>query len=267
MRQESGNHKKPCRPVGPVARRGMNIVIAALALIIGAATLQAENIDSVNDEVEYLFTHTHIKRSYSDSALKLLAAARPGDPTNERALALWCQLNQDLGDNTSDKGEKLHIYGRVLAAAETLRTLDSMNPDGHFWWAVTYGDIGMAEGLVQSIGRLSPVKHELVRTIELDSNYAFAYAILAMLYRDLPGIGGGSLSKSRAYFDEGIARAPNFTLLRLELAKLDIKEGRWTDARDQLNQLLACQDPVNIAAFFINDKPKAESLLVQIQNK
>ena len=53
----------------------------------------------------------------------------------------------------------------------------------------------------------------------------------------------------------------------LELARLDIKEGLYGSARDQLDRLLGTEHPYFESAFVLNDRPAAESLLTQIRGK
>jgi len=105
------------------------------------------------------------------------------------------------------------------------------------------------------------------RTIELDPKYAVAYDALGVMYYELPGFAGGSLARSEDFLAKGIAVDPDYTLLRLDLAKVYMREKRWADARSQLNALLGTKEPTYPADFVLDDKPEAEELLRQIKDK
>lgn len=172
-----------------------------------------------------------------------------------------------MGDDANRNAEKIAYYTIAQLAAETLKMINPENPAGHFWWASAYGMVGLTQGTLNALFRVPAVKNELKMTLELDSNFILAYAILGILYRELPAVVGGDLAISRNYFATGLERDSTFTLLPLELARLEIKEGHWAAARQQLEELLATRKPFYEAAFVMNDRPEALKLLAEIKNK
>jgi hypothetical protein len=239
--------------------------VATLAAAVPA--LAAANAGGATERARYYFDHRHLVPGYTGVAWQILADFRPTAPLDESALALWCQINVEIGDDSPQKADKEHYYRLAEAAAETLRTIYPDDAPGHFWWAAAHGDYALAQGIPQALLALLPVVHEMEHAIALDSSFPLPYAILGIVYRELPSVAGGDWARSKLYFEAGLSRAPDFTLLRLELARLDIREGLYSNARDQLDWLLSTEHPYFESAFVLNDRPAAESLLAQIRGK
>jgi len=229
--------------------------------------LAASSAGGATERAQYFFDHRHLVPGFTLLAWSTLADFRPTAPVDESALALWCQVNVEIGDDSPQKADKEHYYHIAEAAAETLRTLYPSHAAGHFWWAAAHGDYALAQGIPEALLALLPVVHEMEHAIELDPGFPLPYAILSIVYRELPSMAGGDRTRSKSYFETGLGYAPDFTLLRLELARLDIKEGLYGNARDQLDRLLSTAKPYFEAAFVLNDRPAAESLLTQIRGK
>jgi hypothetical protein len=79
---------------------------------------------------------------------------------------------------------------------------------------------------------------------------------------------GTSTRKVRSTKDEvRTESAPDYTLPRLDLAKVYIRQKRRLAARAQLDALLATTDGRNPGDTELDDKPEARLLLKQIENK
>jgi len=236
------------------------ILCAAFAAVLAAAA----DIEALTDHAAWLFFNRHLEASYLDSATSLLQALRQGNPTNERIAYLWSRLHVTLGDKAKSHGEKLELFTRAQSIAESLIALNDNSADGHCWWAVARGRVGQTRGVMNSLFMVPGLKRELKRTFELDPNYQTAYDVQGVMYYELPGIAGGDLGKSEEYLLKGIEIAPNYTLLRIDLAKVYIKQKRWSEAREQLEALLATTEPDPPADFFEDDEPEARRMLEQL---
>jgi hypothetical protein len=235
-------------------------------LVLAAAVTATSAGENAVQRARWLFNHRHVAPGYELEAWQILADYRSVFPLDTAALALWCQVNEDLGDNSRRKAGKVRYYKIAEVAADTLRAKAPDNAAGHFWWAAARGNRALAQGIPAAILAAPSVMRELKRAIALDASFPLPYAVLGVLYRDLPYLAGGNLSVARRYFEAGLVQAPNFTLLRLELARLDIRERRYSDARCQLDTLLSTEQPYLETAFLINDRPLAESLLAEIRD-
>jgi tetratricopeptide (TPR) repeat protein len=234
------------------------LLLAVMVTLAGAAT---------KDRAEYMFFNRHQNRTWLDSAYNMLAQLHAAAPEDEHLLYLWSRVHVQKGDDARTKTDKLAYFGRAKAIAETLIALNDKNDEGHCWWGVAQGRIGQTRGVLNSLFMVAGLKKAFGRALELNPKHPTALDALGVLYYELPGFAGGDLDRSEQYYKRGIESAPNYALLRLDLAKVYIKEKRWIAARGQLNSLIATSDPLYPADAELDDKPEARELLKQIEGK
>jgi tetratricopeptide (TPR) repeat protein len=233
-------------------------LLAVIVTLAGAAT---------TDRAEYMFFNRHLNRTWLDSAYNLLGVAHAARPTDEHLLYLWSRVHIQKGDDARAKADKLTYFGRAKAIAETLIALNDRYDDGHCWWGVAQGRIGQTRGVLNSLFMVSGLKKAFGRALELNPSHPTALDALGVLYYELPGFAGGDLARSEQYYKRGIASAPNYALIRLDLAKVYVKQKRWVAARAQLDSLLATTEPLYPSDAELDDKPEARQLLKQIEGK
>jgi tetratricopeptide (TPR) repeat protein len=236
-----------------------------LLLLVGAAL--AAPADSLLDRAEYVFFNRHRNPTWMDSAYAMLATLHRAEPRNERCLYLWSRIHVQRGDDAKSKSDKLREFGRARAIAETLIAVNEGNALAHCWWGVAQGRIGQTKGVIPSLWMVPDLKREFGRALVLDPREATACDALGVLYYELPGFAGGSLARSEDYLTRGIAADPNYPLLRLDLARVYMRQKRWSEARSQLNRLLATDKPTYPGDFVLDDTPEARRLLEQIKDK
>jgi hypothetical protein len=234
------------------------LLLAVMVTLAGAAT---------TERAEYMFFNRHLNSTWLDSAYTMLAAAHAANPTDEHCLYLWSRVHVQKGDDARTKADKLAYFRGAKAIAETLIALNDRSDEGHCWWGVAQGRIGQTRGVLNSLFMVSGLKKAFGRTLELNPSHPTALDALGVLYYELPGFAGGSLAKSEQYYLRGIASAPNYALIRLDLAKVYIKQKRWVAARAQLDSLLATTDAKYPGDAELDDKPEARQLLKQIEGK
>ncbi len=223
--------------------------------------------DSACERAAHMLFNRHQNPTWLDSAGQLLAQTRAAEPRHERCLYLWSRFHTQKGDDARLNKEKLACYTRAKAIAETLIQVNDANPDGHVWWGVAQGRIGQTRGVLNSLFMVAGLKRAFNRTLELDSGYATAWDALGVLYYELPGFAGGNLTLSEKYLRRGIAADPNYARIRLDLAKVLVKQARWAEARAELKRLLAIECPTYPADYWTDDRPEAERLLKQIEDR
>ncbi len=225
------------------------------------------NVDSLCNQAEYLLFNHHLHPAYLDSAYRLLACARQLNPRHEKCLYLWSRVHTQQGENTPSKNERLRLFERARAIAETLQMLNPHNPHGYMWWAVAQGRIGQTRGVLNSLFMVPDIKRAFNRVLELDPEYPAAYDGLGVVYYELPGWAGGDLKKAEYLLIQGLKYDPNYTVIRLDLARVYLKQGRREHAREQLKLLLKTACPTCPADFYLEDRPAAEKLLQEIERR
>ncbi|MFO7675248.1 MAG: tetratricopeptide repeat protein [bacterium] len=240
-----------------------------LTILLALCTLTTAGsaVDALCDRAEWQLFNRHEGVGRLDSAKALLARGRRLEPAHERCLYLWSRIHIQLGDDAKGKNRKLALYARAQAIADTLRVRNDQNPLGHMWWGVAQGRIGQTRGVLNSLFMVPSLKAAFSRVLELDPGHSTAYDALGVLYYELPGFVGGDLGRSEQYLRRGLDLDPDYTVIRLDLAHVLVKQKRWAEARAELNRLIATANPKYPADFELDDKPEARVLLAQIKDR
>lgn len=236
-----------------------------LSVLLALSALSATDADSAGETASYLLCHRHLDQTWFDSARTIVAGIRQRDPTNETGLCLWAKVHLQLGDDALSAAEKKAWYAKARAVADTLRRRNPGNPNGHMWWATAQGKLGQLAGVMSSAGMVGDLKREYSNVLRLDSDYALAWYALGRLYSALPPLLGGSLNVAEGYLRRGLAADSNHTIIRLELARVYLRQRRRAEARRELHTLLATGQPTNPAEFTLSDQPAALELLNSIE--
>ncbi|HET7853990.1 MAG TPA: tetratricopeptide repeat protein, partial [Candidatus Methylomirabilis sp.] len=103
--------------------------------------------------------------------------------------------------------------------------------------------------------------------LDLDPNFNPVYALAGNVFYEVPGLLGGDLDKAEAMFRKGLELDPNFTVMRVGLARTLIKKGQITEARRELEAVLNEKEPRNQADWTLKDSKEARILLQSIQRR
>jgi tetratricopeptide (TPR) repeat protein len=236
-----------------------------LSLLLALPAPVATDADSACETASYLLCHRHLNQAWFDSARTIVAGVRQRDPANETGLCLWARVLLQLGDDAPGGAERKAWYVKARAVADTLRRQSPRNPNGHLWWATAQGKLGQCNGILSSAGMIGDVKREFGQALELDSDCALAWYALGRLYAALPSVLGGNLNLAEDRLRHGLAADSNYTIIRLELARVYLRQRRPAEARSELHAMLATGQPTNPAEFVLDDRPAALELLNSIE--
>ncbi len=113
---------------------------------------------------------------------------------------------------------EMAAYREALDFARRAVAADERNPDAHFAVFASEGSIMLRTGASVNPINLMKVNRELDRALELNPHHADALAAKGGLYRQLPWILGGDLSKAEDCLTRAVALDPNAVTARIELA-------------------------------------------------
>jgi len=130
---------------------------------------------------------------------------------------------------------------KAVAFALSAIRVDSTKPDGHFWLAAGYGGIAEKRGMFKALTLISKVRSGMETVVRISPGYEHANAYLALceLDRQLPWVLGGNTKRAVTYCEQGLRLEPSNLDLKLALARTYNEAGRKTDARRQLEELIA----------------------------
>ena len=112
-------------------------------------------------------------------------------------------------------------------------------PEGHFWIAANMGMLAESFGLRQGLKYKGEIRDELMTVLRLDPAFQHGSAdrALGRWYYKVPGLFGGSNSKSEEYLRKSLTYGPGSTTSLYFLAETLIAQKKYQEARDVLQKL------------------------------
>ncbi len=165
-----------------------------------------------------------------------------------------------FGKKCKDKSRKIKVYQEAIKLGENLVKKYPDGVEGHFWLGVVYGVYGEARGVMKSLFLIKPIKREMKEVLRLNPKYdcGGAQRVLGRLYYKVPGLFGGSKTKSLKYLLESKKICPNSLLTRIYLAETLKAKGKKKEARAELEEALTLE-PIP------SEKPEEEEYRARIK--
>lgn len=151
-------------------------------------------------------------------AAQRAAEAKYVDPARAAELAQRSIVLMKQGEDAYDPAQKEQLYREGYDLAQQAVAADDSNADAHFALFATMGRVMLADGVTLNPFSLVRVNRELERALELNPQHSDALAAKGGLYRQLPRLLGGNLSKAEQYLQRSIELDPNAVGARIELA-------------------------------------------------
>jgi tetratricopeptide (TPR) repeat protein len=145
-----------------------------------------------------------------------------------------------LGGHAPDDQRRAFL-DQGIAAARAAIALEPEKPEGHFWLAANMGALAESFGLRQGLKYRGDIKSELLTVLRLDPAFQQGSAdrALGRWYFKVPGLFGGSSSKSEEHLRRSLTYNPSSSASLFFLAETLISSNRKQEARTLLEQLLA----------------------------
>jgi tetratricopeptide (TPR) repeat protein len=173
-----------------------------------------------------------------------------------------------VGDIRAKSDEdKLAAYDKGREIGKRAVELAPKNPEAHVWYGINTGRWGQVKGIMRSLFLLPTVREEVDATLALDPKNLRALSLQGNVFFEVPRIAGGDRDKAEAVFRKAIEIDPHFTNARIDLARVHIANGRYADARRELQAVLDEKSPQNVADWTVRDAPRARQLLESIKGK
>ena len=130
---------------------------------------------------------------------------------------------------------------RVIAAGKQAAAISPDRPEGHFWMAASMGALAESYGMRQGIKYRGAIKDALERVLQLDPAFqqGSAYSALGRWYHMVPGLFGGSETKSEEYLRKALTYGPDSILTHFYLAETLFERSKDADAIEELKKTVA----------------------------
>lgn len=129
---------------------------------------------------------------------------------------------------------------RGVEAGRTASTLEPRRPEGFFWMAANMGALAESFGVRQGLRYRGPIKDALETVLRLDPAFQQGSAdrALGRWYFKVPGLFGGSKSKSEEHLRKSLTYNANSTASHFFLAETLFALDRDAEARAELETVL-----------------------------
>jgi len=138
------------------------------------------------------------------------------------------------------ESERRGALERGIEAGMHASQLEPSRPEGYFWTAANMGTLAESYGLRQGIKYRGPIKDALEKVLQLDPAFQEGSAdrALGRWYLKVPGLFGGSKTKSEEHLRKSLTYDPNSTATLYFLAETLFAENRDAEARQELQKVL-----------------------------
>jgi len=244
----------------------MVVRVVALVVVMFALVLPAAAQTPV-ESARTLVSRYHENPANIDKARELLEAALAKDPQPD-TMVMLAYVYFLVGDVRAQGADaKLAAYDRGREVGKRAVELAPKNPEAHVWYGINTGRWGQTKGIMRSLFLLPTVREEVDATLALDPKNLRALALQGNVFFEVPRIAGGDRDKAEAVFRKAIEIDPHFTNARIDLARVHIANGRYAEARVELQKVLDEKTPQNVADWTAKDTPRARQLLESIKGK
>ncbi len=171
-----------------------------------------------------------------------------------------------LGGHAPD-AERRALLESGIAAGRAAIALEPNRPEGHFWVAANMGALAESFGMRQGMKYRGAIKDELLMVLKIDPAFQQGSAdrALGRWYFKVPGLFGGSNTRSEEHLRKSLTYNPNSTASRFFLAETLLDLGRTADARAELQRVVDAPIDVDWAPEDREFKQQASKLLVTIR--
>ena len=254
------------------------ILLLIAGLTIGSKLLLAQSVE------DHLAAGREFTTKNPPAALAEFEAVLAVDSTNYEANWGAAQALVDIGKQTPDSVKspaRDSLYARAETLARAAVKADSSGADGHFILAAAIGRASLTKSKKERIKRASEIRGEALIALSLDPNHDKAYHVLGRWNAEIMRLSGltrffaknflgGAVFNAASWqgaidnMQKAVALNPESVYHRLDLAEIYVDVGRYSDARQQLNEI--AELPVFDAAD-PEYQAEAAALLKQIANK
>ena len=235
-------------------------VLALLLPLVAAPALGQSPIE----EARTLIANYHKDVTWLDRARDLMEKHLTTDSRVD-GMILLSRIYFAWGDvRAKDDEEKLAAYDRGRQLGKRAVELAPKNPEAHFWYAVNTGLWGTTKGVFRSLFLLPTLREEIDILLTLAPDHAGALGLAGNVELALPW---GDLDKAEEHFRKGLKSDRRNTAVRLDLARLLIKRGKYDEARKELRRVLGEKEPRYIADWTVKHTKRAQELLDSVKDK
>ncbi len=243
-------------------------LITVLFLFLSLSLFADDNVDDLFKEADGIFFSYHEDLGNLEKSIKIYEKIFDMNNKNLRAAIMLSRAWLTYGDLVPEEErarEEAYIKGRDWA--KRAMEIDSKSAQAHFWYFANAGRIQQLKGIIAGLRMLPELKREIHKAYELDPDDVMILDGIGTFYYEVPSIAGGDLKKSEELLRKAVELDPNYTLAWYDLAVALYKQKRYKEALECARRVLEIEKPTYYADWVTWDKPLAEKLIKEIEEK
>lgn len=244
------------------------VVFFILIFILNPALPEEGTLEGLFKEADTLFYSYHEDLGNLQKCIKVYQKIFELDNKNVNAAIMLSRAWLTYGDlvpKDEENRRTAYINGRDWAKKAI--EIDSNSAQAHFWYFANAGRIQQLKGIITGLKMLPELRREIHKAYELDPQDVMILDGIGTFYYEVPGIVGGDLKKSEELLKKAVELDPNYTLAWYDLAVALFKQKRYNEALESAKRVLTTEKPTYYADWVTWDKPLAEKLIKDIEEK
>lgn len=208
----------------------------------------ADTITALIQQGDNYATKTFEDQKALDTFLKALKFDSNNYEVLWRISRSYVTIAQHLPDFTDEqKTKQLETYEKGLDYANRAIKANPRGSEGYTRRAIANGRVALFKGVWDSIDIVKQVRADCNKAIELDSNNATPYYVLARAHAKLCekpkfirwplGLAWANLDTAAANYEKAIAHRPDFIMFRLDAARNYVELEEYQKAKEQLYKI------------------------------
>ncbi len=122
-------------------------------------------------------------------------------PEHFECLAKTVRAYNDIGEDLNSKESESH-FEQAVQHAEQLFTQFPEKAETYYWLAVSYGNLALLRGGKEKVKLSGYVKKNIQKAITLNPDYADAYVVLGIYYKEVAGLNSFLKAFARIFLGE-----------------------------------------------------------------
>lgn len=183
-------------------------------------------------------SETHIKQGdifYQQfdnvNALASYKRALETQPGDFECLSKIVRAYNDIGEDLSSK-ESEQYYEQAVQYAEKLQQMFPDKAESYYQLAVSYGNLALLRGSKEKVKLSGFVEKNVRKAIAMNPNYADAYVVLGIYYKEVASLNGFLKAFARVFFG-------------------DLPEGTYEDALKAFNKAITLKTSRPLYTYFL----------------
>lgn len=133
------------------------------------------------------------------NALSYYKKALEIQPDDFDCLIKIIRAYNDIGEDISSENSEPY-YEQAVQQAEKLQRIFPEKAESYYWLAVSYGNLALLRGSKEKVKLSEKVEKNIQKALAINPNYADAYVVLGIYYKEVAGLNSFLKAFARLFF-------------------------------------------------------------------